>query len=209
VGSFALESAWKGGADIPFDLLFGVLVGLCFAAAAQVQFREGRSPWGRELLAVLSFEGIVAWPTTAYFYLVHPDWSWMYLLDPASLPRGLLALVLAAHAVALVGGYLLGWWMIRRWGQRGAWGAPAGAALVLIIGVLIGHARIFRYGTYASFHRGQWLPLREVKLGWVFAPILLGIAVAVVAVGWTLYSQGRRAVVSAKPARPGDASVGT
>lgn len=188
---------------IPFDLFFSVFAGLCFATAAMVQFREGRSPWGRELLAVVSFEGIVVWPTSIYFYLVHPDWSWMYFVDPARLPAGVLALVLGAHLVALLGGYLGGWMLIRRRGDKAAVLAVAGGAVLLSLVALFTRARLFRYGTYAGFHHGQTQPLSEVKLFWVLGPIAVGVLVSAVAVGWTLFSQGRRS-----GGRPAPSSAG-
>ncbi len=177
------------------------MLGLCFAVAAGSQFREGRSPWGRELLAVASFAAIVLWPTASYLYLVHADWSWMYWVDPATLPRGMLVLVLLAWAVAVVGGYLGGWALIRRKGDRAGLIALGGGAAVALLAVLLGRARIFRYGSYAAFHHGQAAPLSEVKLAWTLPPIVVGVGVAAAAVCWNLYSQGRRSGTSGKSAR--------
>jgi hypothetical protein len=188
-----------------------VVLGLAFASAAVNQFREGRSPWGRELLAVLSFEAIVLWPVAIYLYLVHPDWSWMYWVDPASLPRGLLGLVLAAWLVALLGGYLGGWALIRRRGQRSAWVALGAGAATWLTAVLVAHARISRYGTYAAFHQGKAVPLGTVKLAWVLPAIVIGVIAAAAAVGWTLYSQGRRVgapAASKTGARPDASATG-
>ena len=71
---------------VPFDLLFSLLVGLVFAGCARQQFSGGAAPWGRELAAVLLFQAIVLWPVALYYYLVYPDWSWMYFVDARRLP---------------------------------------------------------------------------------------------------------------------------
>ena len=119
---------------VPFDLIFSVSIGLIFAACARVQFLGGGTPWGRELAAVLSFETIIFWPVALYFLLVHPAWSWMYLVDPARLPRGVSVLVLVADVAALLGGYLLGWALLRTRRERLLYGLLAliGAALLVV-----------------------------------------------------------------------------
>src|SRR5262249_59830703 len=108
-------------------------VGLVFAACARVQFANGGSPWGRELAAVLSFEAIIVWPVALYFYLVHPAWSWMYLIDPARLPWGVGFLVLLGYAATLLGGYLGGWALLRARKETAVYAVLAGLGLVLIV----------------------------------------------------------------------------
>ena len=178
---------------VPFDLIFSVFVGLVFAACARVQFANGGSPWGRELAAVLSFEAIIVWPVALYFYLVHPAWSWMYLIDPARLPWGISVLVLLAYVATLLGGYLgrlgagedsQGEGAVRRAGGRSASGSSSSSS---------SPADASRTpAPTTSITRGHALNLGEGKLGWALAATATGVAIAIVLVGFTLWEQGKR-----------------
>jgi hypothetical protein len=177
---------------VPFDLIFSVFVGLVFAACARVQFANGGSPWGRELAAVLSFEAIIVWPVALYFFLVHPAWSWMYLIDPARLPWGVSALVLLGYAATLLAGYLAGWALVRAHKEKLLYAALAALGLGLILFLIICRARISNTGTFEEYHSGQALSLGEGKLGWALAATATGVAIAIVLVGFTLWEQGKR-----------------
>ena len=177
---------------VPFDLILSVFVGLVFAACARVQFAQGGSPWGRELAAVLSFEGIIVWPTALYFYLVHPAWSWMYLIDPARLPWGIVVLVLLAYVATLLGGYLGGWALVRVRKEKILFAALAVVGVGLVVFLIMARGRISHTGTFDDFHAGHALALGEGKLGWALAASSTGVAIAVVLVGFTLWEQGKR-----------------
>jgi hypothetical protein len=177
---------------VPFDLMFSVFVGLVFAACARVQFASGGSPWGRELAAVLSFEAIIVWPVALYFYLVHPAWSWMYLIDPARLPAGVSVLVLLGSVATLLGGYLGGWALLRVRKERALYVTLAAMGVGLIVFLIAARARISHAGTYDEYHAGRALALGEGKLGWALAATATGVAIAIVLVGFTLWEQGKR-----------------
>jgi hypothetical protein len=177
---------------VPFDLIFSVFVGLVFAACARAQFANGGSPWGRELVAVLSFEAIIVWPVALYFYLVHPAWSWMYFVDPARLPAGVTPLVLLAYVAMLLSGYLAGWALLHARKERIVYAALAGLALALVVFLVVCRGRVSHTGTYAEYHAGHALALGEGKLGWALAATATGVAIAVVLVGFTLWEQGKR-----------------
>jgi hypothetical protein len=172
--------------------MFGVFVGLVFAACARVQFAQGGSPWGRELAAVLSFEAIIVWPVALYFYLVHPAWSWMYLIDPARLPWGVSILVLLGYAATLLGGYLGGWALLRARKEKILYAVIAALAVVHIVFLIAARGRISHAGTYDEYHAGHALALGEGKLGWALAATSTGVAIAIVLVGFTLWEQGKR-----------------
>ncbi|MDB4970522.1 MAG: hypothetical protein JWN44_6211 [Myxococcales bacterium] len=177
---------------VPFDLIFSVFVGLVFAACARVQFANGGSPWGRELAAVLSFEAIIVWPVALYFFLVHPAWSWMYLIDPARLPWGVSGLVLLGYAATLLAGYLAGWAMVRAHKEKILYAALAALGLALITFLVACRGRIAHAGTFDEYHAGHALNLGEGKLGWALAATSTGVAIAIVLVGFTLWEQGKR-----------------
>lgn len=177
---------------VPFDLIFGLLVGLVFAACARQQFSGGAAPWGRELWAVLSFQAIILWPVALYFYLVFPDWSWMYLVDPRRLPVGVSLLVLLGYAATLLGGYLAGWAILRARKPRILWGVIGGVASAALALVIVGRGRLSSSGSFAEYHAGHALSIGEGKLGWAVGFTSLGVLVAIVLVGRTLWEQGRR-----------------
>ena len=177
---------------VPFDLILSVSIGLVFAACARVQFSGGASPWGRELAAVLSFETIIFWPVVLYFILVHPAWSWMYLVDPAKLPVGVSLLVLVADIAALVGGYLGGWALLRARRERALYAAIAVVGLALVLFLIICRGRLMHEGSFEEYHSGHAVSVAEAKIGWALAATSTGVAIAVVLVGFTLWEQGKR-----------------
>ena len=177
---------------VPFDLIFSVFVGLVFAACARAQFAGGVSPWGRELMAVLSFEAIIVWPVALYFYLVHPAWSWMYFVDPARLPAGVTLLVLLAYVATLMAGYLGGWALLRARKERIVYAVLAALALALVVFLVVCRGRVSHTGTYGEYHAGHALALGEGKLGWALAATSTGVIIAIVLVGFTLWEQGKR-----------------
>jgi hypothetical protein len=157
-----------------------------------VQFAGGGSPWGRELAAVLSFEAIIVWPVALYFYLVHPAWSWMYLIDPARLPGGIVVLVLLAYMATLLAGYLGGWALVKMQREKLLYVALAVIGVGLIVFLIAARGRISHAGTYDEYHAGHALNLGEGKLGWALAATSTGVAIAIVLVGFTLWEQGKR-----------------
>jgi hypothetical protein len=157
-----------------------------------VQFASGSSPWGRELMAVLLFEGIIVWPVALYFYFVHPDWSWMYFVDPQRLPWGIASLVLLAYVATLLGGYLGGWALARARQERLLYGAVGLVGLVLIIFLIAGRTRLGHDGSFAQFHAGSAVSVGEGKIGWALAATTTGVIIAIALVGFTLWEQGKR-----------------
>ena len=177
---------------VPFDLIFSVLVGLIFSACARQQFAGGAAPWGRELAAVLSFEALIIWPVALYFYLVYPDWSWMYFVDPHKLPWGVSFLVMLGYVATLLAGWLAGWAILRARKPRVLYGVLGGGALFLLVFSLLCRARLSNNGTFAEYHAGQAMAVSEGKLVWALGVTALGVAAAVALVGFTLREQGKR-----------------
>ncbi len=169
-----------------------MLIGLGFAACARVQFLGGATPWGRELMAVLSFEAIIIWPISLYFYLVFPDWSWMYFVDPHRLPRGVSFLVLLAFVATLLGGYLSGWALLRARREKWLYGAMGGIFLLLLIFAIVCRGRLLSGGTFGEYHAGHALSITEGKLSWALAFTSIGVLSAIGLVAFTLWEQGKR-----------------
>jgi hypothetical protein len=131
-------------------------------------------------------------PCALYFYLAHPAWTWLYLVDPARVPRIAVITILAAWSAACIGAYYGGAWLLRNGKERGLAGALAGgAAFVLLLLVLL-RGRVFRYGSYGDWHDGRALSLGEVKLGYVLIAVMLGVVSSAVLVCLELRRDGRR-----------------
>jgi hypothetical protein len=172
--------------------MFSVLVGLVFAACARQQFGGGAAPWGRELAAVLSFEAIILWPVALYYYLVYPDWSWMYFVDSRKLPGGVGILVLLAYVATLLGGYLAGWALLRARKQSLLLGSMATTLSALGAFIVVCRGRLFSSGTFAEYHAGKALSLTEGKLAWGLVVTGIGVGIAIAVVGYALWEQGKR-----------------
>jgi hypothetical protein len=138
------------------------------------------------------FQGLVGWPVCLYFYLVYPDWSWMYLVDPARLPWGVGALVFLGHASTLLGGYLAGWWLVRAKREKVLLGIGGGLLLVLFVMTIVARGRFFHSGSFAEFHDGRAAAAGQSKLGWALAATALAVGASAYLCGKALWEQGKR-----------------
>ena len=152
-------------------------------------------PWSQPAISlVLLFLAMILAPCAFYFYLAHADWSWLYLVDPAKVPRLAVVPVLAAQGGALVGAYYGASKLVRAGKElalRITLGSFGGVLLVLM---LILRRRLTHYGTYEQFRAGQALPLLDVKLGYVLIAVCIGAGAAAAVVAYELTRDGKRAV---------------
>lgn len=137
---------------------------------------------------------IVVWPTTAYLYLAHPDWSWLYLVDPDRVPRLVVVPLVAASAAAVGFGY---WGAARMLAlvpdRRALPGALAGLGALVLLLAFLARARLLHDGSYDEYHAGRALPLFDVKLGYALVAVAVGVIGATAFVAWELLRDGRRA----------------
>lgn len=132
-------------------------------------------------------------PCALYFYLAHPAWSWLYLVNPSRVPRVAVVTIVAAWGAAVIGAYYGGAWLLRNGKERVLLGAIAvGFALIVLLVILLRH-RLLHYGSYEDFARGRALALAQVKLGYVLIAVVIGVCAATAFVGWELRRDGRRA----------------
>ncbi len=177
---------------VPLQLIASLIIGLGLALAASVQFEQGRSPFGREVWVPVLYHGLIVSPLVIYVGLVHPDWSWMYLVDPARLPFGTIVLVVLGTAAAELGGYLGGWALLRASHKRELWIALAGLVL-LTVGLVIGsRERLASSGSFAEFAVGAAVPIATRKLGWALGIAVLGALTSLFLSVRFLVDQGRR-----------------
>ncbi len=181
-------------ATIPFNLLFGLLVGACFTACARTQLLGGAPPLRRtELSMVLSFAVVTAAPVATYYYVTYPDWSWMYLLDPSKLARGTGLSVVLFSVLMVPVGYLSGWLLLRWQRERGLFALLGALSMALFLLTALCRRRLFSIGRYEDFRAGGLL-LRPIIQGKLFFALLCTTPVVLLAaalVGWSLWGQGR------------------
>jgi hypothetical protein len=180
---------------IPLDLLFSVLAGLFLAYSARAQLRmHAGSFLGCPALRVgLAWVVVVMWPIAAYFYFVHPDWSWMYWIDPQRVPKLVSLVFLLLQAAALVGGFAAGYAFIRAGRYRDHALAMGGVGVLLVLLFALLHRRIFSYGTFQDFRSGSGLvPISQAKLGYTLVVGALALAATLGYAGWQLHLAGRR-----------------
>ncbi len=177
---------------VPLQLIASVLIGLSLALAAYSQFEQGRSPFGRDLWVPLLFQLLLVTPAILYVGVVHPDWSWLFWVDPGRLPFGTTTLVVIGAAAAELGGYLAGWALLRARRRRELMIAVGAVALVFLILLVALHDRLAHAGTFAEYALGRAARLGERKLGWTLAIVDVGVAVGLVLSVRFLLVQGER-----------------
>lgn len=179
-------------ATIPFNLLMCLVLGLGFCACARAQLRSGAWPWRSDLLSlVLSFALLSVAPVSAYLYLLYPDWSWMYLVEPQRLPpgTGLAVVVLTMLMVPL--GYFLGWLLLRVVGDRGLFGLLGASGMGAILLVFALWRRLTVNVRFDDFHQGLLRPIGQGKLLLALGCTVPIIWAAALLVGRSLWAQGR------------------
>jgi hypothetical protein len=168
-------------------------LGLFFGWCARERVRAD-GPWAQPAISlVLVFVAIVVAPCGLYFYLVHPAWSWLYLVDDAKVPGFVAVTVVVAQAGALVLGYYGAAKLVRS-GREPVlrFGLPGVAAFLLLMMILL-RGRIGTYGSYVAFKEGYSRPLMDVKLGYVLIAVVIGAGAAAAVVAYELVRDGRRA----------------
>jgi hypothetical protein len=175
-------------------LLLDVWLGGFFAWCARARLASG-GPWTQPSSTLVAlFVGIILVPITAYLYLAHPDWSWLYLVDPERVPRLFVVPIVAASAAAVAGGYYGAAVVLAKLRDRRVVpGLIAAVGALVLLLAFVARGRLLRYGSYDEFHGGRALPLFAVKLGYVLVAVIVGTAAAATFVAWELWRDARRA----------------
>lgn len=141
---------------------------------------------------VLIFAGVVLLPFTFYLYVVHPAWTWMYMVDPDKIPGLAVVPLVFFHAGVLLAGYYAGARLVRA-GRHGLAGyLSIGGGVLLLVGLAVTWGRIGRYGTYEEYWDGRAISLLEHKLAYVMAAMMLGGLVSIGFVVLELLRDSRR-----------------
>jgi hypothetical protein len=179
--------------SIPLDLLFDGWLGLLFALCARERVRAD-GPWSQPAISIVAlFISMILAPCAIYFYLAHPAWSWLYVVNPARVPRIAVVTIVAAYGASVIGGYYGGAQLIRTARERIAlYALGGGGAFLALLAFLLRH-RLLRYASYDDFHANHSRSLGAVKLGYVLIAVVLGVIASTIFVTWELRRDGRRA----------------
>lgn len=194
VSDARLKARLKFLANIPFNLIFCLFLGLCLTASARTQLVSGAVPWRSDLfLPVLSFALLCIAPVAIYLYLAYRDWSWMYLVDPARLPPGTGLAVIVTTTLMVPFGYLLGWVLLRLLRPRGFFGILGGLGMAVLLLLAFVQKRLFFLGRFEDFLGPARLsrPLSQSKLFFALACIAPLTLLSFFVVAQLLWAQGR------------------
>ncbi|MCP4601533.1 MAG: hypothetical protein GY847_13645 [Proteobacteria bacterium] len=144
---------------IPALIVTNALIGASIAFAARIQIRTLQRPIfsSRYFVALLMFQVIILLPVGIYLYSFYPDWSWMYLVDTASLEGGIGVMAIASYPIAAAMGYLVGYYSAR--------GSSDWVTIMFMLFMIVGLIGLFAIakdklvwiGTYQQYHRSVGL----------------------------------------------------
>lgn len=169
-------------------------MGLAFAWIARDRIRADGPFAAPAFMYVALHAGLSVAPIALYMYLVHPEWAWMYLVNPAKL-SGLAVLPIVVGHAAMIG---LGWYvaalLIRADRRRIVLYALGGTALVTLLFLALGWARLTHAATYEGWKLGGAgrVGLFDVELGFAVTVALLAMAGSAIYVTLALVRDRRR-----------------
>jgi hypothetical protein len=105
----------KATVTIPALIAFNLFIGASIAFCARVQIRtlQRHVFTTRYFIALMMLEAMIVLPVGIYFYIFYTDWSWMYLVNSATLNSGVGAMAVIAYPMAASMGYLVGYYSAR------------------------------------------------------------------------------------------------
>lgn len=157
----------------PLAIVAGFAAGAYVAHCARRPLARELEPFKSRYFAVAGMFGLVAlMPSVLVMYGLFPDWTLMYLSNPAHLPGLLIVPFLALHTGLAPA---LGFLAVYRaqharvsWGHKSIWFGAGGVALLLL---LFGGGRLLTVAYYDGFHGGgRGLSLPRSAL---FLPLML------------------------------------
>jgi hypothetical protein len=174
--------------------IFNLLVGLGFAYLARDRIRADGPFAPPAFLYVALHAGMIVAPIALYFYLVHPEWAWMYLVDPTKLSGLAVLPLVVGHAALVGGGWYLGAFLIRTDRKKPLLYAMAGVAAAALILVAITWTRLSHAATYAGWKVGgaARVGLFDVELGYAVVVALIAMIGSAVYVALGLMRDRRR-----------------
>ncbi len=157
---------------VPFDILFSFIGGLFIVLACARQVKGVPEVMRNHyFLGAVLFEAFFYIPLGVYLYYFHTDWSWMYFFNPADhSPATIKALGLFAmvfYMLALVAGFQLGQFLIRRDNERTAIRILVVCLLVLGVFSVATLNRLLYIGDYSTWRNGLAQLLLTHRVGYI------------------------------------------
>jgi hypothetical protein len=131
-------------------------------------------------------------PITLYLYAAHPSWTWMYLVNPDTVPGFAILPLVVAHLGFVLLGWYLGARLIRAQKLKMAAYIAGSGAFLTLVGVVMTWDRLGRYGTYEEYQQGRALPIMDVKLGYVLVALVVGTLISASFLAIELLRDSRR-----------------
>jgi hypothetical protein len=175
--------------------IFNLLSGLGFAWLARDRIRADGPFAPPAFLYVVLHAGMLVAPIALYFYLVHPEWAWMYVVDPNKLSGLAVLPVVVGHAALVGGGWYLGAFLIRTDRKKPLLYAIGGVALLFLVMIAVTWTRLSHAAaSTAAFDLGSGgrVGLFDVELGYAVVVALLAIAGSAVYTSLGLMRDRRR-----------------
>jgi hypothetical protein len=176
-------------------MIFNLLAGLAFAWLARDRIRVDGPFAPPAFLYVALHAGIIVAPIALYFYLVHPEWAWMYTLDPLKLSGLAVLPIVVGHTALVGGGWYLAAFLIRTDRKKFVLYAMGGVALVFLVMVAVTWTRLSHAAASTqAFHLGSGgrVGLFDIELGYAVVVALLAIAGSAVYTALGLLRDRRR-----------------
>jgi hypothetical protein len=171
---------------VPIAALVQLAVGLGFALLARDRLRIDGPFAAPSFQLVLMHAGGVVAPIALYFYIAHPAWSWMYLVDPDHVPWLAILPLMVGHAALVVGAYYGGALLLRADKRKILLYILGGLAAVTLLITLLARGRLGISTSYSGYHAGRGRGVMEVPLGWAVVIAMLATAGSVVYVAFEL-----------------------
>lgn len=152
---------------VPFDTVFGYAAGSAIALVARRPLARTFDPVRSRYFATAAlFGGAVFAPCGLTFYALYPDWSLMYLANPAHLPAFLvLPFLLVLYAGAPLAGFLVTHRLILTQRTRELRLSMLIVVALLLAIVIFARQRLFTVAYYDAFHAGtETIPLLASRL---------------------------------------------
>lgn len=168
---------------LPLELIAGYAAGSVYALAAAEPLAQTSYPTRtRYFAATAIFAGGALVPAGCALYGLYPDWSLMYLANPAQLPILLmLPLVIATCFSAPLIGFLVSHRMIAAHRAKSVRNTLIGVGVLALLVTILGRSRLASLGHYEAFHYGgELVPLLRSHAVVVLAIIVPALIAAFV-----------------------------
>ncbi len=180
-------------------MLINLTLGLVFSAFAKDRLASD-GPLSSPIFAFVgTFTGVVFVPMALYFLLVHPAWSFLYVIDPTTLPTFSFLPIVLIQAGCIFLGWFVGSQLVSRSHPVWIWRVVAGFALAITVLLWVWRTRLYAYGEYGVFHAGSSLSLFQVKLGYAAVILITAFGVGAGITCYELKRDSLRVTGNSKP----------